>query len=294
MNLVGKILTVFVFVAALTFMCFTVAVYATHKNWQHEIDNPNGGYKARLVSARDLTTRLKNEKANLETELAQVKEAKKEALTKAEGRYDTLKGEYESKSKECDAKTEEARVASAAVKIAHTEVAALRTEVTRLRANILAAQQARDGYFDQVVKLTDDIHQKVNELKRLKERQKELAEIAAERGSVLQLFGLVGIRARYLAVPPALDGKVQGIAEGGLVEISLGSDEGLLQGHKLFVVRRGGGGAKFVGTIEVMRTDFDKAACKIVQSHQAVQPGDLVYTVLPGQVRVHKKQPARG
>ena len=42
MNLVGKILTVFVFVAALTFMCFTVAVYATHKNWKLRVDNPGG------------------------------------------------------------------------------------------------------------------------------------------------------------------------------------------------------------------------------------------------------------
>jgi hypothetical protein len=111
---------------------------------------------------------------------------------------------------------------------------------------------------------------------------------------VLRKHDLVPEPSRYADVPPIVDGIVQGIAEGGLVEISLGSDEGLLQGHKLLVVRRGGGGAKLVGRIEVMRTTFDKSACKIVQATLPMQPGDLVYTVLPGQKRVNMKQPAKG
>ncbi len=294
MNLVGKILTVFICVAAIVFAAFAVAVYATHLSWKSRIDNPNDGYKVILANARKRTDDLKTEKAKLEDRLVQEELAKKEALTKLEDRLDTLKSEYEIKSKQYDAKTEEARVATAAVKTSNDESAALRVEVTDLRAKRIAAEQARDDSFKEAMQLTDQIHQKVNELKRLKERQKELADKLADALAVLRKFDLEPIPPIYEGMPPALDGIVQGIAEGGLVEISLGSDEGLLQGHKLFVVRRGGGGSKFVGKIEVMRTNFDKAVCKIVQAHAAVQPGDLVYTVLPGQNRVSMKQPAKG
>ena len=41
----------------------------------------------------------------------------------------------------------------------------------------------------------------------------------------------------------------------GLVEISLGSDQGLLKGHQLEVYRIGGGQSTYVGRIEVVQTD---------------------------------------
>ena len=54
------------------------------------------------------------------------------------------------------------------------------------------------------------------------------------------------------------------------------------------------GGAKLVGKIEVMKTAYDKSACKIIEANLPMQPGDLVYTVLPGQARLQRKQPAKG
>ena len=44
----------------------------------------------------------------------------------------------------------------------------------------------------------------------------------------------------------------------GLVEISIGSDQGLLKGHKLEVYRIGGGQSTYVGRIEVVKTAPDR------------------------------------
>jgi len=49
----------------------------------------------------------------------------------------------------------------------------------------------------------------------------------------------------------------------GLVEISIGSDQGLLKGHRLEVYRTSGGQSTYVGRIEVVSTAPDKAVCKI-------------------------------
>ena len=45
MNLVGKIFIVLIFVMSLVFMAFSMAVYATHRNWREVVvGKPKGGY----------------------------------------------------------------------------------------------------------------------------------------------------------------------------------------------------------------------------------------------------------
>ena len=68
MNLVGKILTVLIFVMSLVFMSFTVAVYSTHRNWRDEVMTPDTGLKAKLDKSRSRNTQLQDEKLKLEEE----------------------------------------------------------------------------------------------------------------------------------------------------------------------------------------------------------------------------------
>ena len=48
----------------------------------------------------------------------------------------------------------------------------------------------------------------------------------------------------------------------GSVEVSIGSDDGLLKGHRLHVYRVGGT-PPYVGDIEVVETYPDRAVCRI-------------------------------
>jgi hypothetical protein len=161
-------------------------------------------------------------------------------------------------------------------------LAALRQEVTGLRTDIAQAQQDKDTHFDRVVELTDQFHQSVNELKRLKARQVTLAEEHAKALDVLRLFSLKPVPTLYRDQPPEVDGVVLAVTGDGLVEISNGADEGLLKGHKLQVYRIGGGRSVYVGRIEVVQTDPDKAVCKIEPKYQKspVQKGDRVASKL--------------
>jgi uncharacterized protein YqfB (UPF0267 family) len=67
--------------------------------------------------------------------------------------------------------------------------------------------------------------------------------------------------------------------QGKLVEISIGSDDGLRKGHRLHVYRVKPQG-KFVCTIEITNVDPDQAVARIIPNLKQGNPqeGDLVAT----------------
>ena len=95
---------------------------------------------------------------------------------------------------------------------------------------------------------------------------------------MLRKFALKPEPALYKDVPPVVDGVVRAVTGDGLMEISIGSDDGLLKGHKLEVYRQSAGRNTYVGRIEVVKTAYDRSVCKTLPSFMksAVQEGDSV------------------
>jgi len=289
MNLVGKIFTVLILVMSIFFGAFTVLVYATHKNWKLVVDNPNPvgeqklGLKQQLDGARKHNDELTNQKNKYKEDLANEKKAKEQAVTKLENEKAVVKAERDRLQKERDDLILNQRELVATMKSTQEASLALRTEVKALRVNIKAAHQARDAYFNEVTRKTDDLHQLVNEVKRLQERNRELAGQFANAQEVLRKFGLVGEPGRYTKIAPTREGVVLAVTGGGkLVTISIGSDDGLLEGHQLEVIRFSGGLRKYVGKIEVVETRPDKAVCKVDPKFltSPMQKGDRVISNL--------------
>jgi hypothetical protein len=93
------------------------------------------------------------------------------------------------------------------------------------------------------------------------------------------------------APPPRVEGIIeevnaarrQGSSE--LVEISLGSDDGLKKGHEMTVYRsglKGGQRPKFLGKIRIVDTKPDKAVGEVIEGTRngVIQKGDNVTTKL--------------
>ena len=80
--------------------------------------------------------------------------------------------------------------------------------------------------------------------------------------------------------PRDVEGKVSAIdAAAGLMEISVGSNNGLLTGHTLEVYRTndGKGGAKYLGTLRIEQTEPDRSVGKVLNKLNApVEVGDRV------------------
>lgn len=296
MNLVGKIFTVLILVMSLVFMSFAVAVYAVHKNWKKVVDNPKAeatlenppGLKWQLADEEARNEDLKYELDTKQKEFKKQEAAKRQALIKLENERDRLKqGTSALQKKEAELQTEVRRLV-ALTEDSEKRLLALTNQVDTLHAGILKAQKERDDQFKEVVRLTDELHQAVNERERVKELNRQCAVDLAKAMQVLRKFGYVAEPERYAHVPPKVDGLVTAVSSTGQVEINIGSDDGLLTGHKLYVYRVAGGSPSYVAKIEVVKTAPDKAACKVDPKTQRsrVQVGDRVTSRLEEPNRI--------
>ncbi len=271
MNLLGKIFVVLVFVMSLVFMSFAVAVYGTHKNWKDE-----AAKQQELVqNARNLLTAETEKREQLEAELEKEQDAKRQALAKLETERDELARQRDELAKQRDDLAAKDKAAVAALDSAQQNLAKLTAEVDTLRTDVRTAQETRDQHFRQVVGLTDQMHQVQGELRRLEERRVQLAEEIADSRTVLRAHGLTK-DTPVDGIPPQLHGRVLAVNRDNLIEVSLGSDDGLRVGHTLEVYRD----TKYLGRVEVLSTSSDRAAAKILTNFRkgAIQKGDDVAT----------------
>ncbi len=288
MNLVGKIFIVLIFVMSLVWMGFSVAVYATHQNWRNVVENPEAtaamplGLRHQVQQQKDENEELKTKLDKASEQLDTEKAAKRQALTKLETEKAELERQRDEQQKEIATLVQSETDAIAALQATQEAEKALRDDVVSLREEIKKAQEDRDNFFDQVVTLTDQLHQAANEYKSLKSRVDTLAADLAKANEVLRKHGLEGDPTLYTGVPPIVDGVVLSAGENGMVEISIGADDGLMKGHRLEVVRQTGGISTYLGRIEVMETAPDKSVCKILPEflQRSIQRNDRVTSKL--------------
>jgi hypothetical protein len=266
MNLVGKIFVVLIVFMSLVFMSFALAVYATHKNWREEVLGPKG-LSRQLADVQALNKDLNEQLTKKIGELNAEKAEAKQALAKLENELSVLKEEYATRKKNQDDLEKAARESVAAMNATQTNATDYRKSLDGLRAEIAAAQKERDDHFNRVVKLTEDLNQAEIDRKQLRERSLDLAKDVARADELLRKLGYDKNR-NYSDVPPQVEGVILATPGEKLVEISIGSDQGLLQGHRLEVYRVSGGQSTYVGRIEVVKTSPDRAVCKIDPSFQ--------------------------
>jgi hypothetical protein len=262
MNLVGKIFIVLILVTSIFFMAIAMAVYATHKNWRDVVVAPDVGLLAKLDKAKAENKALTDEAANLKQQFDAEKAAKTQALAKLESELEVARGELKNlDAKQADLEKAK-REAVAAMNATQENATGYRKEVEGQRTAVEEARKDRDAHFKEVVRLTDELNQAANEKELLRKRTEELAKDVAKADQVLRKFGFDKNK-DYSDRPPTVDGIITSTVGSGLVEISIGSDEGLMKGHKLEVYRIGGGQNAYVGRIEVVRTEPSRAVCRI-------------------------------
>jgi hypothetical protein len=271
MNFVGRILVVVIFVMSVIFMSFAVAIYGTHRNWREEAEK-----QQKLVDiARGELTKAEEQKAQLEESLKLETKAREEALGKLETERTRLEAQRAELVKERDALLVKDKEAVAALAAAQNNLARLTKEVEGLRGEIRETQQERDGHFARAVELTDQIHQAKGEIERLEERRIQLAAQLASANLVLDRHGL-DKDMPVDGIPPLVRGKVLAVSRDDMIEVSLGSDDGLRAGHTLEVFR----GSRYLGKVEILRVTSDRAVGKILPGFKkgVIQKDDDVAT----------------
>lgn len=281
MTLLGKIFTVLIFIMSILFMGFSVMVYATHKNWKVIATNPRQGgndkfplgLKFQIEDARARNRAATQQMEELRNELAKERAARRSALAVLQTQV-TQKSQQLDESLRNYATLQSANQAAVQeLKSTQETMARLTDEVTSLRTKVREAEVDRDTQFASVVKLTDDLHQLQGVHTRLIERRDQLVVDVSKYKKQLDARG-IRVEDPIDPIVPKVNGEVTAVSSKGLVEISLGADDGLRADHQLDVYRN----ASYVGKIKIMKTSPDRAVAMILKDSQRlpIVKGDKV------------------
>jgi hypothetical protein len=290
MNLVGKILVVALFVMALVFSSFTLAVHATHKNWKMMVDNPTPqpgqqpGLK-QVLADRDaqigrLQTELTEKQKLLERtirESEQVRGQLETAVREHLDARDKLNTEIASKTSALNEAIESAK--QAAIVLAKTQ-----DENKLVRDKNTSLTKDRDDALDEVIKLEDELGQATGEWNRLAERNRQLLLQCAQYRIAMSNY-----KVPLNTEVPTVSGLVTATHSAeGMVEINLGLDDGLSKDVFMDVFRLGNNPAdtRYLGKIRLFSVDKTKAVGTVIRDSTlkgTIQESDHVTTRIEQQ-----------
>lgn len=272
MNTLGKWLVGAITVFSIFLAAFTVAVYSQAKDWKAKQTQ----LQQQVSELQRSNGELQAKKDELTQTLEQERNAYNGAIAKLTTQVTELAGQREELERQQASLVEQRSEAIAGIDAAHKTLEALRGEVSTLRDQTLAAQRDKDSAFQEMVRLTDERNHVAGELKRLEGTNRSLVAQAARFKKLLESHSIDPTAPAD--GPPKVDGEVLASRDNGLIEISIGSDDGLRSGHTLEVFRAD----KYLGRVEVLQTAPDKAVAKILRDFlkAPIERGDRVATRL--------------
>jgi hypothetical protein len=288
MTLLGKIFTVMIFVMSLVFMAFSVTLFATHRNWKMVVTNPAPtevyglGLMHQLKNERETNVNLRAELEDLKTQNAIEKTARRHAIGALETKLASVQQARDEQAAQLRTLQETESESAEALNVAMKTVEALRAAVENLRGEVRVAQGDRDKQFEQVVQLTDQLQGAMGTQRVLQERAQQLIAQVSDMKRVINAAG-VDMQMDTDAVPPPLDGLVTAVGQSNLIEVSIGSDDGLRVGHRLEIFRDN----NYLGHAMVVKTDPNRAVAQIDEKTQRgmIRVKDRVATRLTGRTR---------
>jgi hypothetical protein len=274
MTLLGKIFTVLIFIMSVAFCILAVVTFATHKNWKDEALKLKTSIEQ--LEAKNLAQKAETERAL--TEVAVEQAARRSALSTLQVKLGLLEEDLRNNAKNLSERTSALTVQTQAAKVAEESLASITAEVGKLRNEIRLAQAERDDTYLKTVNLNDKLNQAESLRERLEEQNRQLQDQYAELSRVAQALGF-NEQTLVSQIPPKVDGVVTAVDEAkGLVEISLGADDGLKRGHVLQVIS----GDTYLGQIKLREVSPDKAVGDVDKRMKRgrIKKGDNVTTKL--------------
>jgi hypothetical protein len=262
MTQVGKILVLVIMAFSLMFLGISTMVFTTSKNWRQETQKK--------------ADEVKKIQTSLQTEQARVAEAKKNL-------EDTNKRDLAN----IEAVRKDLVVAEQSAKTALEEAEARRKETMALREQKSAVEKQANEYQLRQAELNDHIRELERMLDTATKNNSDLRERVAKYTTLLQRNGLSPDIAQIkgLENPPPVTGQVTKVdPTNKRLEVSIGSDDGLVIGHELFLYRTKPR-AEYLGKGQIIAVDPDQAVVRVLGSTvqgKKIKEGDVVSsTIVP-------------
>lgn len=275
MTLVGKIFTVLILVMSIVFMSFALMVFATHKNWKQAALDPNSGLKAQLEATLAQVRLLQTELEQQRAQLAEHQAARRAVLAGLESKVAAATADLTRAQQELTKLQSDHTQLVDALAVAEKNLEKNINENTALRDNLVTVTSDRNDKLTRVVQLADMVNQAQARLTQLEERRQELIDTVALYKTAIETHN-IDVYEPVTRTPPVVDGLVVSVSDKNLVEVSIGRDDGLREGHSLEVYR----GNRYLGKVEVVRVTANRAVARIIPELQQapIRKGDRVAT----------------
>ena len=288
MSFLGKVLVGLNFALSIVFLTFAGAVFSTQQNWMNE--------KIKVAKNLEDVTR---EKDQLAEEKRQAEVRLTNELTNEKMRASEAEGKAATSDKRLEV-AEQELIAARTTSDEQRTLAKLTAEEARQRYDEALLQRAVNNNLHVLLNqkneknkaLEDIVFNKTVEEKSMQDKHGKLLADYVILQKIIASAGLPTdpkLVAGLQTPPPAVEGKVletkrSGRSGSDLVEFSLGSDDGLVEGHKLDVFRPalGDRAAKFLGEIKIVYVTPDKAVGAVVSraKNGIIEKGDHVTSKL--------------
>lgn len=288
MSFLGKLLVGLQLFLSIVFLVFAGAVFSTQKNWKAAKEAADASYAKLDADKKQVEEAFMAYKTRMEIDLKN----EQARASDAEGRAKLLKDQVDAVEKELVAAKTERDEQRELAKVSVEEARQRREEALLQRGINNDLQKLLNEKQDRVKALEDiTFNLKVAE-KALQDKHSKLLADFAIREKIIAANGLSTdpqTVAGLQTPPPAVDGEVLETKRAGrsgsdLVEISIGSDDGLAEGHKLSVYRPalGDRAAKFLGDIKLVYVTPDRSVGAVVlrAKNGVIERGDNVTSKL--------------
>jgi vacuolar-type H+-ATPase subunit I/STV1 len=280
MTFVGKLLTILITVCSVVFMAFAVSVYVSRTNWREEFNAEKANLEKATKDKGSLDEKVKNVAATINQEITNLasERSKFEDDLKAQQKvYDQLVEDWKQAHKDVTDFEEKSKTLLTDIDKKRKNIGSLNSDIAALQQEKKTTDEKRfeieqnhielAGSYDTTAARLKDLEERAANLGVRKPQATEAAAVPARRAGNDRVNRATPIEGVILKVDP----------QGKFVEISIGSDDGLRKQHRLQVFRVKPQG-KFVGTIEIVGTDPDRSAARILPEFKqdTIQEGDLV------------------
>ncbi len=288
MSFVGKVLIVAQVLMSIAFMAFAGAVFAVHENWKTKAESLQTALDDRDRELQDWRADYERK----ETALTQEREAADNAARQAIAENQQLQEQLVNAQAQNNRLDEERRVAQGLAQAKAEEAAFRQEEATAQRIANKTLQETLATAIADLQQKEDTLFsaELVNE--ELRDRHDSLLGETGDLKRILRVHGLPTDPSKIASEDepaPPVDGVIVATRKDKtnrteFVEVSIGSDDGLLKNHVLDVFRSSAisGDSKYLGKIKIIYVTNDRAVGEVVQAAKngIIERGDNVTTRL--------------
>jgi hypothetical protein len=281
MTFVGKILVFFITALSLVFLGVSTVVFTTASNWKEATKKQQESVSKLQTSTNDLKAQI----AAADAESTKLQAKHKSELKVQEDQVASLQAKIDQLTGETTESRKALEVAQQNARSALDEAGAEKQERDKLREQKAAVEKQANEYKLRQTELNDRIRELERSLETATNNANDLRDRVARFSTLLRQNGLSDdiSTIKGLATPPTVQGEVSRVeADNRSMEITIGSDDGLVPGHELFLYRVKPQ-PEYLGKIKIISVDPDQSVGRVIGSTingKKVKEGDIVSSTI--------------